>query len=231
MAEATKELQWDQTGERLYETGTDRGVMFPQTKDGKHGEGIAWNGLTSVKQSPDGAEPTDLFADNMKYLSMTSAENFKGSIEAYTYPEEFAACDGSAQAAPGVYLGQQNRTPFALSYRTLVGNDVQGTDLGYKIHIIWGAKVAPSERAYETVNADPNAITFSWEFSTTPQQVKGYKATSYVCIDSTKVSKEVLDKVEDMLYGTKDAGPKLPSVQEVIDLVGNSEGNGKEAGK
>ena len=161
-------LLWDQAGERVYETGTSKGVLFVQDETGAYGTGVAWNGLVSVKKSPDGAEETPVYADNMKYLSLFSAENLKGSIDAFTYPEEFEECDGSAQVHPGVYVGQQTRKPFGLAWTTIVGNDTQGNAYGEKIHIIYNSKVSPAERAYETVNESPSTITFSWNFTTTP---------------------------------------------------------------
>lgn len=193
-------LAWDATGERLYETGVDRGVLFP-TKNGVYQAGVAWNGLINVNESPTGAEASPIYADNIKYLELTSAEEFGATIEAYTYPDEFAECDGSAQPKTGVYLGQQGRSPFAFSYRTKVGNDSEGDEHGYKIHIVYGCKAAPSEKAYQTVNDSPEAITFSWEITTTPVNVGGYKPTSCITIDSTKVNAEKLKQFEDKLYG------------------------------
>lgn len=213
------QLQWDQTGERLFETGTDKGVLFPTDDTGAYVEGVAWNGLTAVKQAPDGAEPTDLFADNRSYVTLESAENFKGSIEAYTSPEEFDACDGSAEIVPGVTIGQQGRSQFGMAYRTLIGNDVKLTSYGEKIHIIYGARVAPSARDYETVNADPAAITLSWEFTTSPVSVEGYRPTAYVCVDSTKVTPEIMKTIKDMIYGTDAKPAKLIPLAELITLI------------
>lgn len=214
-------LVWDQVGERLYETGTGNGILFTQAALGGYNAGVAWNGLSAVKQSPDGAEETPIFADNSKYLGLTSAENFKGTIEAYTYPDEFAACDGSAEVVPGVYLGQQPRVPFGMAYSTIVGNDVLGNDYGEKIHIIYGAKVAPSERAYETVNNDPSALTFSWAFTTVPVTVAaaGFKPTAYFCADSTKLTAAKFQAIKDLLHGTATIPSKLPTIDELITLV------------
>lgn len=217
----TTPLVWDKVGERVYETGTSKGVLFPQLDTGLYGPGVAWNGLTSVKQSPDGAEVTDLFADNIKYLSLQSAENFKGNISAYTYPEEFAACDGSAMVAPGLYLGQQARRGFSLVYSTIVGNDVKKNAYGEKMHIIYGAAVAPSERSYETVNNDPSAITFSWDFTTTPATTTqpGMLPTAYLVVDSTKTTQEKFQALKDVIYGKLAVASKLPTIDEVIALV------------
>lgn len=212
-------LTWDDTGKRLYETGTDRGVLYPQTgENGAYAEGVAWNGLTKVTESPDGAEETALYADNGKYLSLLSTENFKGTIEAYTYPDEFSVCDGSAQLAKGVTVGQQTRAPFGMAYRTLVGNDVKASDFGYKLHLVWGAKASPAERAYETVNDTPAALTFSWAFTTTPVSTGdvSLKKTASMVIDSTTADAAKLKALEDMLYGNGEAAtPKLPTPAEV----------------
>lgn len=214
-------LQWDQDGQRIYETGTSKGVLFVKNEDGGYGTGVAWNGLTSVKKNNDGAEPNDLFADNMKYLSLMSAENLKGSIEAYTYPDEFEACDGSAAVNPGVYVGQQSRVPFGMAYSTIVGNDTLGNAYGEKIHIIYNAKVAPSERAYETINDDPDAITFSWEYTTTPVDLSdiGLDPSAGVTIDKTEVSEEAWSAIIEKLYGTEDTEPTLPSLKEIITMT------------
>jgi len=212
-------LTWDDTGKRLYETGTDRGVLYPQTgENGAYAVGVAWNGLTKVTESPDGAEETALYADNGKYLSLLSTENFKGTIEAYTYPDEFGKCDGSAQLAEGVTVGQQTRSPFGMAYRTLVGNDVKAADFGYKLHLVWGAKASPAERAYETVNDTPAAITFSWAFTTTPVDTgdASLKKTASMVIDSTTADPAKLKALEDMLYGDGETtSPKLPTPAEV----------------
>lgn len=197
-------LQWDKVGEHFYETGVDHGVLYPMAASGQTYEaGVAWNGLTAVTESPEGAELTPLYADNIKYLNLVSAEDFNATIEAYTYPDEFEACDGSASLAEGIKIGQQARKSFAFCYRTKVGNDVN-PDLGYKIHIIYGATASPSERAYETVNDSPDAITFSWEISTIPVEVTGFKPTAHVEIDSTKVDSAKLTLLEAALYGTED---------------------------
>lgn len=214
-------LQWDKVGERLYETGTSKGVLFVQDDTGAYQQGVAWNGLVSVKKSNDGAEETPFYADNMKYLSLMSAENLKGSIDAFTYPEEFEECDGSAAVHPGVYVGQQTRVPFGLAYSTIVGNDTQGNAYGEKIHIVYNAKVAPSERAYETVNEDPNALTFSWEYSTTPVDLSdiGLEPSAGITIARHEVSQESWTALTDSLYGTTEGEPTLPSIQEVIAMT------------
>lgn len=214
-------LVWDQAGQRLYETGTSKGVLFVQESDGSYGPGIAWNGLVSVKKSPDGAEESPIYADNMKYLSLMSAENLKGSIDAYTYPEEFEACDGSAAVNPGVYVGQQTRVPFAMAYSTIVGNDTQGNAYGEKIHIVYGAKVSPSERAYETVNEDPTALTFSWEYSTTPVDLSaiGLEPSAGITVAKTEVSAAAWKALTDKLYGTETLPSALPTIQEVITMT------------
>ncbi|CRH84896.1 Uncharacterised protein [Chlamydia trachomatis] len=218
-------IKWDESSKRYYETGTSHGVLFPLGADGKYEKGVPWNGLISVKQSPDGAESKPIYANNNKYISMTSAENFKGSISAYTYPEEFAACDGSKALVPGIYLGQQSRKPFGLVYSTIVGNDTEGIDYGEKMHFIYEAKVAPSSRDYSTVNEDPEAIEFSWEFSTTPAEVsenlqhRGFKKTAYVCIDCTKLKSEDVKKIKDSVYG-ETGEPKMPSIDELLKITG-----------
>lgn len=214
-------LQWDQEGKRLYETGTDKGVLFVQKSTGGFESGVAWNGLTAVKKSPDGAEESPIYANNKKYISLMSAENLKGSIEAYTYPDEFEACDGSAVVNPGVYVGQQTRTPFALAWTTIVGNDIQGNAYGEKLHIVYNAKVSPSERAYETVNDDPEAITFSWEFSTTPVDLSdiGLDPSAGIVIDKAVVGPTKYQAVLDLIHGTDEAESKLPTMQEIITMT------------
>lgn len=212
-------LTWDQNGKRIYETGTDHGVLYLQDNDGAFQTGVAWNGLTKVSEAPEGAEETALYADNVKYLSLYSAENFKGTIEAYTYPDEFAIADGSAEIAKGVVIGQQTRRPFGLVYRTIKGNDIKENDYGYKIHIIYNAKVSPSSRDYETVNDTPGAITFSWAFTTTPVQVEGFKPTATFVVDSTAVDAAKLKALENMLFGTEEAEPKMPTPEELIALI------------
>ena len=214
-------LTWDQTGERLYETGVDRGVLYINST-GTYDKGVAWNGLTGVTESPSGAEATDLYADNIKYLSMRSAETFGATIEAYTYPDEFAECDGSASLATGVTIGQQSRKTFGLCYRTQIGNDVDLNDHGYKLHLIYGCSASPSEKAYATINDSPEAITFSWELTTTPVNVTGFKPTACIIIDSTKADPECLTALEDILYGTDAGGstsPRLPLPDEVKTIM------------
>lgn len=219
-------LVWDKVGERLYETGTDRGVLFPKSSAGAYEKGVAWNGLVAVRQSPDGAEPTDIYADNIKYLSLRSAENFKGTIEAYTYPDEFAACDGFVSVVEGASFGQQRRSEFGLAYRTLVGNDTEDTEHGYKLHLIWGAKVAPTERSYETVNNDPNAITFSWAFETTPVPIEDHRPSAYLCLDSTKLAAGKMKDIEDLLWGSGSDEPSLPEPEEIISILKATSGGG-----
>ena len=202
-------LTWDNTGERYYETGVKQGVLYPIQTDGKYSVGVAWNGLTAVTESPSGAEATALYADDIKYLNLISTEEFGATIEAYTYPDEFAECDGSAALTDGIMLGQQKRKTFGLCYKTTVGNDVDGNDYGYKLHLIYGCLAAPSEKAYATINDSPEAITFSWEVSTTPVNVAGFKPTSQITIDSTKIAeskKAKLTELEDILYGKDGTG-------------------------
>lgn len=212
---------WDKAGEHYYETGVDHGVLYP-TVQGVYGAGVPWNGLTSVSESPSGAESNAQYADNIKYLNLISAEEFGATVEAFTYPDEFGVCDGSAEPVKGVMIGQQTRRPFGLSYRTLIGNDLEGTEYGYKIHLIYGATASPSERAYSTVNDSPEALTFSWEVTTTPVEVSGYKPTASLTIDSTKTSPINMAMLEKILYGSDDAEPRLPMPDEVIKLIGNS---------
>lgn len=218
-------LAWDQVGERLYETGVDRGVVYPfDSGINDYGKGVAWNGLTNVSESPSGAEATALWADNIKYLNLYSTEEFGATVEAYTYPKEFAILDGSAQIAPGVMIGQQKRGMFGMTYRTLVGNDTDGNDHGYKIHLIYGAMASPSEKAYGTVNDSPEAITFSWELTTTPVAVSGFKPTATVVIDSTEVDPDKLAALEAVLYGTAGGDDaRLPLPDEVARIIGESE--------
>lgn len=215
-------LQWDETGKRIYETGTSNGVLYPTQNDGRYASGVAWNGLSGVSQSPEGGEPTNVYANNKKYLSLQSAEEFKGSIKAYTYPDEFAECDGSKEVADGVYAGMQTRRSFGLAYITKIGNDVQGVDFGEKIHLVYGAKASPSSREYATINDSPEAIEFSWDFTTTPAEVttEGVKPTAYLCIDTTKVTrKENIKELKDKLFGTESSEPTLPSIDEVINIM------------
>lgn len=218
-------LVWDKESERTYETGVNQCVLYPKDDTGNYGTGVVWNGITAVTESPSGAEATALYADNIKYLNLRSAEEFGGTIEAYTYPDEFAECDGSAELAPGIYVGQQSRKMFGLCYKTVLGNDTQGESYGYKLHLLYGCNVSPSERAYNTINDSPDAITFSWELSTTPVNVPNLKPTACLTIDSTKVDKEKLKDLEDMLYGTDAVGDgstatdaKLPSPSEIAAL-------------
>lgn len=211
-------IVWDESGKRFYETGVDKGVLYVQNS-GAYPLGVAWNGLTAVTESPSGAEPTPLYADNIKYLTLMSVEEFGATVEAYTYPDEFAVCDGSAEAAEGLFLGQQTRSPFGLCYRTLLGNDTDGQEHGYKLHLIYGALAAPSEKSYQTVNDSPEAITFSWELTTTPVAVTGYKPTASLTIDSTKVDAAKLAALEAILYGATSVDPRLPLPNEVITLL------------
>lgn len=211
------ELVWDAVGERLYETGVDHGVLYIPT-DGVYSLGVAWNGLVSVTESPSGAEATPQFADNIKYLNLVSAEDFGATVEAFTYPKEFEQCDGTAAPSLGVAVGQQSRKPFGLCYRTRHGNDTDGVDHGYKLHLVYGALAAPSEKAYTTINDSPEAITFSWELTTTPVAVTGYKPTASITIDSTKVGAGALAALEDILYGDESLDPRLPLPDEVLGL-------------
>ena len=211
-------LTWDQVGERVFETGVDHGVLYIPNGSGIYDTGVAWNGLTTVTESPAGAEASPQYADNIKYLNLVSAEEFGATIEAFTYPEEFGQCDGTAAPAAGVLLGQQGRKTFGLCYRTRIGNDLDGTDFGYKLHLIYGALAAPSEKAYGTINDSPEAITFSWEVATTPVPVDSYKPTSVIVIDSTVVDSADLAALEDILYGTEGVDPRLPLPDEVISL-------------
>lgn len=214
-------ITWDQTGTRYFETGVDHGVLYVAKADGSGYEtGVAWNGLTTVTESPSGAETSASYADNMKYLNLTSAEDFGATIEAYTYPNEFELCDGTADVATGVTIGQQSRRKFAFSYRTRKGNDVVGDSYGYVLHIIYGAQAQPSEKAYATVNDSPEAISFSWEISTTPVNVTGYNPTALIKIDSTKTDPTKLKSLEDKLYGTVSEEPTLLLPDEIIALIG-----------
>lgn len=222
-------IKWDQTGERLFETGVKNGVLYNVDETGKYSSGVAWNGLTAVTESPSGAEATALYADDIKYLNLYSAEEFGATIEAYTYPDEFAKCDGSANLTDGVSIGQQDREVFGLSYKTIKGNDVKGNDYGYKIHLIYGCKASPSEKAYSTISDSPEAITFSWEVTTTPVSVTGFKPTACVTIDSTKCDPEKLAAFEQILYGTagepeSTVAPRLPLPDEVKTLLAKTDG-------
>lgn len=211
-------LIWDAVGERYYETGCDRGTLYPMEGE-TYGKGVAWNGLTNVDESPSGAEPTALWANNHKYLNLYSAEDYAATIQAYTYPEEFEACDGTRELAPGVLAGQQTRKPFGLSFRTLKGSDTEGNSKGYKIHLIYGAMAKPSSKTHSTVNDSPEAVQFSWEVSTTPVEIEGGNPTAAITIDSDRVGKKALMALEDMLYGTADSEPKLPTPAELVALV------------
>lgn len=211
-------IVWDQTGERLYETGVRNGVLYVQ-ESGAYPKGVAWNGLTAVTESPSGAEASPLYADDIKYLNLISNEEFGATIEAYTYPDEFAECDGSSSLATGVMIGQQARKTFGLCYRTTIGNDTDGNDHGYKLHIIYGALAAPSEKAYATINDSPEAITFSWEITTTPVNVTGAKPTASITIDSTKADPTKLADLEKILYGDTEAEARLPLPDEIKTLM------------
>lgn len=214
-------IEWDAAGKRFYENGTDRGVLYPMTSNGSYDKGVAWNGLTAVTESPEGAEPTDLYADNIKYATMRSAETFGCTIEAYTYPDEFSECDGSAQIAKGVFAGQQERKGFGFSYRTLIGNDTAtSSDDGYKLHLVYGCTASPSEKSYATVNDSPDAITFSWEVKTTPVNVAGFKPTATLVIDSRYADPSKLTALEKILYGDADTEPSLPLPAAVITTMG-----------
>ena len=220
-------LVWDKTGERLYETGVRKGVLYLKGENGAYSNGVAWNGLTAVTESPSGAEATPLYADDIKYLNLLSAEEFSATIEAYTYPDEFAECDGSVSLVAGVSIGQQKRKQFGLCYRTVLGNDEDGEEYGYKLHIIYGCLAAPTEKADATINDSPEAITFSWEISTTPVEVSGFKPTASLVIDSTKVNEEKLAALEEILYGKDGTGdpqtgavaPRLPLPDEIKTLM------------
>lgn len=221
-------LVWDKTGERLFETGVKQGVLYPQSTTGTYPKGVAWNGLTAVTESPSGAEATPLYADDIKYLNLRSVEEFGATVEAYIYPDEFAECDGSAEIADGVTIGQQKRKAFGMCYKTTLGNDVAGNDYGYKLHIVYGATAAPSEKAYATINDSPEAITFSWELTTTPVSVTGAKPTASLVIDSTKADATKLAALEEILYGKDGTGddkatgavdPRLPLPDEIAQLM------------
>lgn len=218
-------VKWDQNGDRLYETGVDRGMLYPEV-DNQYPHGVAWNGLMSVEESPSGAEANPIYADNIKYLNLVSVEEFGATIGAYTYPDEWAQCDGSTEIADGVTIGQQTRKEFGFSYRTIVGNDVKLNDYGYKIHLIYNCLAAPSSKSYETVNDSPAAAELSWEISTTPIPVEGYKPTATIVIDSTKTPAAKLKEIEDILYGTDTTDPRLPLPDEIISIM---HGSGSES--
>ena len=224
-------LVWDKTGEHYYGTGVKNGVLYPMSASGTYPKGVAWNGLTAITESPSGAEATALYADDIKYLNLMSNEEFGATVEAYTYPDEFAECDGSASLTEGVYIGQQARKTFGLCYRTTLGNDSKGNDYGYKLHIIYGAMASPSEKAYSTINDSPDAITFSWELSTTPVAVANFKPTASLTIDSTKVDPQKLATLEEILYGKDGTGedhstgavdPRLPLPDEIANIMKGS---------
>lgn len=215
-------LVWDADGERLFETGVRNGVLYLKNSSGAYYTGVAWNGLTGVTESPSGAEATALYADDIKYLNLISAEEFGGTIEAYMYPDEFMQCDGSAAIVTGVVAGQQVRKPFGLVYKTEIGNDVDGNEHGYKLHLVYGCLASPSERSYSTINDSPEAITFSWEFKTTPVNVTGLKPTALLTIDSTKVDAAKLAQLEDVLFGTAATDPRMPLPDEVATIIGTS---------
>lgn len=216
-------LVWDKNGERFYETGVKNGVLYVQ-EAGAYPKGVAWNGLTAVTESPSGAEASPLYADDIKYLNLISAEEFGGTIEAYMYPDEFKACNGEASIATGVTIGQQTRKAFGFCYRTVLGNDTESNDHGYKLHLIYGAQASVSEKAYASVNESPEAITFSWEFTTTPVEVEGFKPTSIVVIDSTKVDAGKLASLEAILYGSESEEARLPLPAEIVEIIGTTAG-------
>lgn len=214
-------IVWDQTGQRTYETGVDHGVLYIPT-NGIYSKGYAWNGLTSVSEAPSGAEANPQYADNIKYLNLVSAEEFGATIEAFTYPEAFGQCDGTAEPVPGLQVGQQSRKTFGLAYRTILGNDVDLNDYGYKLHLVYGALAAPSEKAYATVNDSPEAITFSWEMTTTPVDVPGLKPSATLTLNSRTVGKDKMKEIEDILYGTTGSDPRLPLPAEIISILDGS---------
>ena len=215
-------LVWDETGKKLFETGVSNVALYPQDTTGVYGAGVAWNGVTNISESPSGAEATTLWANNGKYLNLYSVEEYASSIEAYTYPDEFAECDGSAEIVKGVSIGQQTRKSFGLAYKTLIGSDTDGNDHGYKLHLVYGCKAAPSERSHATVNDSPEALSFSWEISTTPVSVTGHKPTASVEIDSTKVNAAKLTAFEKILFGSETAAARLPLPDEVAELFTDS---------
>lgn len=212
-------LTWGDTGTRFYETGVDRGVLYPMKSDGTYDKGVPWNGLTAVNESPSGAEPNDIWADNMKYATLRSAEQYEATIEAMTYPDEFGECDGTKQLAEGVSVGGQPRKAFGFAFRTKVGNDTDGMEKGYKIHLVYNATAKPSEKNYETVNEDPDAMNFSWEISTIPVPLEGYSPVTHIVIDTTKVAAAKLTALEAMLYGDTSTEAKLPTPSEVKTLM------------
>lgn len=223
MADTAAALVWDESGDRLYETGVDHGVIYMRNDDGTYPKGAAWNGLTKVTESPSGAEATTLWADNLKYINLVSAEDFGCTIECYTYPDEFAACNGEVTVADGVTIGQQARASFGFSYRTKIGNDIKGDDYGYKIHLVYGCYAKPSSKDNSTTDDSPEAVTLSYEVSTTPINVDGMKPTAHLIVDSTKCPPEKLKQVETALYGSSDKAAYLPLPKEIITMVGSAE--------
>jgi len=215
-------LIWDKTGERLYETGISNGVIYVRDSKGKYGTGVAWNGLTAVNENPSGAEATALYADNIKYLNLISNEEFGATIEAYTYPDEFKLCNGETELATGFYIGQQKRSTFGMVYKSLIGNDTDGTDYGYKLHFVYGATVAPSQNNHATVNESPEANTFSWELSTTPVEMNGYKPVAHCYVDSTKVDATKLATLEAKIFGDDSTEPSLPLPDEIATILGTT---------
>ena len=218
-------LEWDTTGEKIYETGTDRGVLYPLSSEGTYDKGVAWDGLRSIDESPDGAEETALYANNGKYGSLYSAENFNFTIGAYTSPKEFDICDGTAELATGLYATQQNRAKFGMSYRTLIGNDTEGMDYGYKLHFVYGATASPSEHSHSTVNESPEAEELSWECKTVPVSITDKKPSAHLFVRSTEVEASKLKALEDILYGTDDKEPRLPLPDELAELLGTTSGD------
>ena len=212
-------IVWDEVGKHLYETGVKNGVLYPQDSTGAYPKGVAWNGLTAVNENPSGADASDIYADDDLYLTLRGKEIFGATIEAYTYPDEFGVCDGSAELAQGITIGQQTRKAFGLCYRTAIGNDVDGVDHGYKLHLIYGATASPSSKNYQTINDNPEAMTLSWEIKTTPIKVTGHKPTACLTIDSTKVAEGVMKKIEDKLYGTEAGDATLPTPDEILQLI------------
>ena len=215
-------LGWDKTGERFYETGVKNCALYVQDSTGAYPKGVTWNGITAITESPSGAEASPIYADDIKYLNLISAEEFGATIEAYTYPDEFAQCDGSAEIATGITIGQQVRKAFGIAYKTTLGNDIDGNELGYKLHIIYGCKAAPSEKAYATINDSPEVITFSWEISTTPVNIEGFKPTANITIDSTKIEANKLAALEAVLFGSNDTEARLPLPDEIITIIGET---------
>lgn len=232
MPNTSKRITWDDIGKKTYETGVKKGVLYKTDSTGAYTKGVAWNGLSSVDENPTGAESTEIYADDIKYLDIIGVEKFEATIGAYSYPDEFGECDGSKELLPGIFIGQQNRVPFAFSYVTTYGNDVKLNEYGYKLHIIYGAKATPSQKTYNSINENPDAINFSWSIKSTPVPVtvkvdeQELKPTSCIVLDSTKVSKDIMKKIEDILYGTEDTDPKLPLPDEIFTLAGGTAESG-----